>query len=211
MLAQSNLWLYKIVSNCPDVMKAFPSEDLAKGLQDLDLGQHFPPIQHSLGLGWDLSTDTFMFQVADSKKPFTRCGVLSTINSLFDPLGFATPVSIEGCHILSELSSAACDWDALLPMEKHELWMKWKNCLQDLQRLKIPHMYTTVPLSAATKKEVCVFCDASVKVIGAVVDLKATDAVGNNEVGFICSKGKLALKLGGKFGGKYHVQQHTTT
>ncbi|KAI4895227.1 hypothetical protein NFI96_027575 [Prochilodus magdalenae] len=43
MLAQSNIRLHKIVSNNSDVMKAFPEKDLAKGLQDLDIGHNLPP------------------------------------------------------------------------------------------------------------------------------------------------------------------------
>lgn len=39
MLAQCNLKLHKIASNKLVVMKAFPAVDLAKGLQDLDVGQ----------------------------------------------------------------------------------------------------------------------------------------------------------------------------
>lgn len=72
MLAQSNLKLHKIVSNESEVMKAFPVSDLAKDLQDLDIGQDLPPVQRSLGLRWDLVADTLTFQVADNEKPYTR-------------------------------------------------------------------------------------------------------------------------------------------
>lgn len=94
MLAQSNLKLHKIVSNETKVMKAFPTTDLTKDLQDLDNGQDLPAVQRSLGLKWDLVADTLTFQVADVEKPYTRQRVLSTINSLFDPLGFAAPESV---------------------------------------------------------------------------------------------------------------------
>ncbi|KAI3371937.1 hypothetical protein L3Q82_006805 [Scortum barcoo] len=46
-LAASNLTLHKFASNSINVMKAFPKEDLAKGLKDLDLGTDFPPMQRS--------------------------------------------------------------------------------------------------------------------------------------------------------------------
>ena len=115
MLAQSNLRLHKIVSNSAEVMRAFPVEDLASNLQDLDMGQDTPPMQRSLGLGWDLATDTLTFRVGSTEKPFTRRGVLSTINSLFDPLGFAAPFSMQGRSILRELTTDTCDWDAPLP------------------------------------------------------------------------------------------------
>ncbi|TWW54220.1 hypothetical protein D4764_0192230 [Takifugu flavidus] len=86
MLAQSNIRLHKISSNSSAVTSAFPGEDLATGLQGLELGQHAPPLQHSLGLGWDLSTDQFSFRVEINDQPFTKRGVLSVINSLYDPL-----------------------------------------------------------------------------------------------------------------------------
>ncbi|XP_057691919.1 uncharacterized protein LOC130915825 [Corythoichthys intestinalis] len=63
MLAQCNIGLHKISSNCPLITGAFPTEDCAVGMQGLDIGQTTPPMQRSLGLGWELSTDQFKFQV----------------------------------------------------------------------------------------------------------------------------------------------------
>lgn len=94
-------------SNLSTVMKAFSKEDLAKGLKDLDLGADSPPMQRSLGISWDIATDEFTFQVSTAEKPYTRRGVLSIINSLYDPLGFAAPVSIKGRALLRELSTDA--------------------------------------------------------------------------------------------------------
>lgn len=84
MLACSNLRLYKIASNSSEVMKAFPSQDYANNLKDLELGTDMLPMQRRLGLNWDLQPDTFTFQVVDEDKPFTRWGVLSTVNSLYN-------------------------------------------------------------------------------------------------------------------------------
>ncbi|KAL3983520.1 RNA-binding protein Musashi [Sarotherodon galilaeus] len=95
-LASSNLRLHKIASNDVNVMKAFHKNDLAKGLKDLDLGADIPPMQRSLRISWDIATDKFMFQVSTTEKPYNRRRVLSVVNSLFDPLGFAAPVSIKG-------------------------------------------------------------------------------------------------------------------
>ncbi len=50
MLAQSTLHLHKIASNKVEVMKAFPSEDLAKELTNLDLSTGHPPAQRILGV-----------------------------------------------------------------------------------------------------------------------------------------------------------------
>ncbi len=62
MLAESNLGLRKIVSNSK-TEEAFPKEDHAKDLKGLDLGVDSLPVQHSLGLTWNLETDSFSFQL----------------------------------------------------------------------------------------------------------------------------------------------------
>jgi hypothetical protein len=54
------------------------------------------------------------FEVA---KPFTRRGVLSSINSLFDPLGLTAPVTIAGKSLLREAMTGNHDWDAPLPSD----------------------------------------------------------------------------------------------
>ena len=96
MLATANLRLHKIVSNSVEVMEAFPTEDRGKGVRDLDLHRDSLPAQRSLGVSWDLEKDNFTFQVSPPDKPFTRRGVLSIVNSVYDPLGLAAPVLLEG-------------------------------------------------------------------------------------------------------------------
>lgn len=62
------------------------------------------------------------------------------------------------------------------------------------KRVEDPKGYTTVPLSTAQRKEICIFCDASTKAIAAVAYLRVTDAAGHSEVGFLFGKTKLAPK-----------------
>ncbi|KAK7919305.1 hypothetical protein WMY93_010589 [Mugilogobius chulae] len=96
MLAESNIRLHKIASNASQVMNAFPQEERATDLKDLDLDVDPLPLQRSLGVSWNLENDSFTFRVGKDTKPFTRRGILSVINSLYDPLGFAAPVTIQG-------------------------------------------------------------------------------------------------------------------
>lgn len=83
MLADSNIRLHKLASNHNAVMEAFPSEERAKELKDLKLGVDLLPLQRSLGLNWQLQTDSFAFLVSREEKPFTRRGILSMVNSIF--------------------------------------------------------------------------------------------------------------------------------
>ncbi|XP_034053860.1 uncharacterized protein LOC117533931 [Gymnodraco acuticeps] len=192
VLSKSNLRLHKIAANNKEVMEAFPSKDHTNELKDLDLGADTLPMQRSLGIIWDLQTDYFLFSVSDEIKPYTRRGVLSTTNSLYDPLGFAAPVTIQGKAIMRELTVEDGDWDTPLPKEKEEAWISWRDSLSGLSNLSISRPYTQTSSAAAVRRELCVFCDASTKAIAAVAYLKLTDAAGKNHVGFVMGKAKLA-------------------
>ncbi|KAK3560670.1 hypothetical protein QTP86_014522 [Hemibagrus guttatus] len=192
MLATSNLRLHKFASNSKEVMDAFPIEDHAKGLKDLNLEVDPTPIQCSLGLSWDVKRDVFTFHVTDIKKPFTRRGILATVNSLFDPLGFVAPIIIEGKFLLRELSGEALDWDSPLPEDREEAWNAWRKSLQDLKRLEIPRPYIHTTLSTALRKELHIFSDASVRAIAAVAYLRVINEEGACHTGFVLGKAKLA-------------------
>lgn len=197
MLARANLRLHKIASNDAKVTRAFPSEDRASELCDLDLSKDVKPVQRSLGVYWDLETDTFTFRVSHENKPFTRRGVLSVINSLFDPLGIASPVVIKGKMILRSMSihlknRQLGEWDEPLPEEHHPAWNEWCQSLSSLQNLKIPRCYTTSPLAEANRTELHVFGDASVHGIAAVCYLKSIHPDGKSSVSFVFGKAKLA-------------------
>lgn len=100
--------LHKFVSNDGEVMKNLSSEDLAKDLKEINLNSESLPVQRSLGLYWDLETDSFIFRVSLKDTPFTRRGLLSTVSSLYDPLGFIAPVTIQGKIILRGTSHCSC-------------------------------------------------------------------------------------------------------
>ncbi|XP_071151621.1 uncharacterized protein [Mytilus edulis] len=65
------LRLHKVASNSKLVLEAFHSDDLAKNLEDLDLGSADLPMQRNLGLSWDTEFDEFTFRVSSDIKPFS--------------------------------------------------------------------------------------------------------------------------------------------
>ncbi|XP_061698520.1 uncharacterized protein LOC133512687 [Syngnathoides biaculeatus] len=195
-LPESNVKLHKLASNSITVMQAFAPGDLAAGLKDLGLGEEDLPVQRSLGLCWNIDCDAFTFRVAVSDKPFTRRGVLSTVNSLFDPLGLVAPVTIRGRVPLRELSADVYDWDTELPAEQFIKWVTWKKSLQDLSSLHLPRSYLHQSLSSAASTELCLFSDASNWAIGAVAYLRVVTTDGQCEVGFVLGKAKLAPQSG---------------
>ena len=160
-LLGGNMRLHKIASNSQEVMKAFPKEDLAGDLQDLDLDKDGAPIQRSLGVHWDIQADTFTFCTNTEDKKDTRRGVLATINSLYDPMGFLSPVTIEGKLQLRDLVSTTTDWDSPMPEEMLSQWQGWKASLTELHNLKVPRAYSASALPVHRRE--LIFADASEK------------------------------------------------
>jgi hypothetical protein len=187
-----NLRLHKIASNHEDVLSAFPTDDLAKDMKELEFGKDSLPNQRSLGLNWNLEADIFFFQVATGDKPYTKRGVLSTVNSIFDPMGFLAPVVLEGKGLLRQLVCSTVDWDETLPADQMENWERWKESLVHLEDIKIPRTYLPGSLSNCKEKSVHIFCDASELAIAAVGYLKTTSQKDECNVGFIMGRGKLA-------------------
>ena len=150
MLATANLRLHKIASSHSEVTQAFPEKDQATDIRNLDLSKDNIPVQRSLGVFWDLKTDAFTLKVSSEKKPFSRRGVLSTINSLYDPLGLAAPVTIKGKFLLRSMSANLSDarpgdWDTPLPEEQRPAWEQWRQSLLALDQVRVPRAYSMQP------------------------------------------------------------------
>jgi hypothetical protein len=185
--------LHKFVSNNREVLNALDQVDLAKDLKDLDLGTATLPTQRSLGLLWNTDTDTFTFKVNLIEKPYTRRGLLSVINSVYDPIGFVQPVIIEGKLLLREMMSMTTktNWDDPLPEPFYDKWVSWMNSLSHLESLHIARMYSDISYEEATHKEVLVFSDASKDAFAAVAYLKLYDEK-KCTTSFLMGKAKLA-------------------
>lgn len=129
-------------------------------------------------------TDSFTFCVSPEEKPLTKRGIPSTVNSLFDPLGFVAAVTVGGRNITRELSVGQYDWDAPLPAAKQEQWKLWRDSTKELEQLDIPRPYVPVSLATQTQyRELCVFSDASDIAIAAVAYLRSVSMTGDSAIG----------------------------
>lgn len=198
MLATCNLRLHKIASNNIKVMEHFPAADRAKDVQDLDLSSDPIPVQRSLGLCWDLTTDRFVFKTPKTDAPFSPRGGLSIVNGIYDPIGFTAPVTIGGKVLLREMTmdmktnKSKADWDAPFPTFHQNRWDTWTQSLRNLTQLAIPRSYSTQPMSESVRRELHGFCDASNKAIAACVFIRLINKEDRVEVSFVTGKAKLA-------------------
>ena len=127
ILQSFNVRLHKIMSNSRKVLEAFPESEWAS---EWDLLKMDSVIQNALGVTWDCTSDEFVIRASVEDKPFTKRGILSLTNSLYDPIGFISPVILEGRLFQREVLSvrgpgddlAAYGWDDLLPSCYQKEW-----------------------------------------------------------------------------------------
>ena len=188
--------LHKVASNCEEVMTAFPQEDLAKDLANLDLSKDDLPLQRSLGLLWNLKADCFTFQISSADKPFTRRGVLSVVNSLYDPIGIVAPVTITGKILLKAMTTENGDWDEPLPESYLAAWKDWTESLQSLQHILLPRTYFNHSISQGSPCDLLIFSDASEKAIASCAYIVSCRTNQSSEIGFVMGKAKVAPSKG---------------
>ena len=111
LLAKGGFNLHKFISNSNNVIKAIPKEQQASGIKELDLSRDVLPIERALGVQWCVQSDSLQFRVVLKDKPLTRRGILSSISSIYDPLGLAAPFLLTGKHILQDLCKTQAAWD----------------------------------------------------------------------------------------------------
>nr|XP_054759571.1 uncharacterized protein LOC129265622 [Lytechinus pictus] len=159
--SKAGLRLHKMMSNNKEVLQSFPIEDRAKGIADLDLEVDPLPIERALGVFWCVESDTLQFRIELKDRPLTRRGVLSTVGSIYDPIGLASPVTLRGKHILQDLCRRKLDWDSPLPDDVRPQWEKWRFEISELEKLNVPRCYKPPNFGKVKRTELHHFSDAS--------------------------------------------------
>ena len=127
LCARGGLRLHKFISNSKEVISAIPPEDRSSPLKNLNLGHDRLPIQRALGVQWCVETDTFQLRITVQDTPLTRRSILSTVSSVYDPLGFVSPVLLVAKQILQELCKDGVDWDDPISEQIRVRWEKWRR------------------------------------------------------------------------------------
>ena len=151
------------MSNSKDVIRRILESDKADGVKELDLDLDSLPLERALGVQWCIESDCFQFNIVLQDKPCTTRGILSTISSIFDPLGFVTLLLLDGKSILQELCRLNISWDDPIPDDIKIKWEKWRADLLNLQQISISRCYKPENFGPVVPTEPHHFSDASVK------------------------------------------------
>ena len=91
--------LHKISSSNVEVTSAFPASELANSdntfvTESVRLDTEDVVTTKTLGLIWNSVSDRLSLNPSIPQRPFTKRGVLVVINSVYDPFGLASPVTL---------------------------------------------------------------------------------------------------------------------
>lgn len=165
LCATGKLRLYKFVSNSERVMTTIPDEERAT-VKDQGMSLSVPHIERVLGIEWCITSDTFKFRVQVKANPLTRRGVLSTVASIYDPLGSIAPFVLLGKQIIKQMCKERVDWDEEIPEHLRPQWESWIKDLPELSDIHIKRCFIPPDFGQVKGYELHHFADASVSGYG---------------------------------------------
>ena len=191
LLSRGGFNLTKWISNSREVLRTVPDVEWSKEVKTLDLDQGMLPAERTLGILWQVESDTYGFDVHPEERPLTRRGLLSTVSSVYDPFGFVSPFILKAKILFQELCRAKSSWDDAMPAELVEQWRRWLQDLPLIQNFAIPRCLKPKDVETVSA-ELHHFADASERAYGAVSYLRMVDDDGNSHCSFLMSKSRLA-------------------
>ena len=140
---------------------------------------------------WCPESDTFGYKINLKEKPITRRGILSTISSIYDPLGIASPYLLEGKHILQQICIEK-GWDDPLSEEQMQMWNKWKENIVKLEAIKVNRCIQPMGFGEISHASLHHFSDASADSYGQVTYLRIVNIEGRISCCLMMAKSRVA-------------------
>ena len=143
------------------MLQSMTETERRKGVKNIDLNNGIDlPKERALGVKWNIENDQLGFTVNLGDKPFTRCGMLSMISQIYDPLGLAAPFLLKGKINLQDLHQNNYSWDDIVPSNFIKDWESWKVQLHLLENV-VMKMFQTTRLCQISCCSLHHFSDAS--------------------------------------------------
>ncbi len=168
MCSRGGFRLTKWISNSRTVLNAIPEEDRDKKVKNLDLEHDNLPLERALGVLWCAESDVFKFKVTIKDRPLTRRGIISVISSIYDPLGFLSPVILRAKIILQDLCRERTGWDSIIPVVYAQQWTSRLEELHELEKFEVRRCLKPEHFGEVTSAQMHHFSDSSERGYGIV-------------------------------------------
>ena len=192
LCAKGGLRLHKFISNNNTVLDSIPASEHATDIKTKDLAFSETQTERALGIHWNIEKDCFTFNITLKDQPPTRRGLLSTVASVYDPLGFAAPYLLSGKKILQEMCRQGSGWDDLLPEHLRPRWERWRKDLVNLDKIQIARCYVPANFGKVVKRELHHFSDASTSGYGQCSYLRVKNEDGDVHCTLIMGKSRVS-------------------
>nr|XP_021329205.1 uncharacterized protein LOC110439111 [Danio rerio] len=184
--------LTKWMSNSRNVLLSIPEEHRASEVKDLDLRRNALPVERTLGVQWDTENDTFTFSIKLQDRPMTRRGILSIVNSIYDPLGFLAPVILHAKLLLKDLCKEQRGWDENIDGKHAEDWERWMKDVTHLSNFHVRRCIKPTKFGCTITAQLHHFSDASEYAYGIVSYLLLENERGEKHCTFLLGKSRVA-------------------
>ena len=192
MCQEKGFRLTKFHSNSRTVIESIPPSERSKSLKDVDLTNDSIPSERALGIQWSPERDVFTFKVQFKEKPSTRRGVLSTVSSMYDPLGLISPFLLEGKKLLQEICANKHGWDEPLTELQLHRFERWKLQLKPLEQFEIQRCLKPKDFGVIVNVSLHHFSDGAEEGYGQVSYVRYLNDKGDIHCQLILSKSRVA-------------------
>ncbi|XP_071094883.1 uncharacterized protein [Haliotis cracherodii] len=162
LLQRGGFRLTKWTSNSRTVLQSIPVEERAKELKDINLCDDELPQEKALGVKWDTETDQLGFKFQPKNRPATKRGLLSILTSVYDPIGFLSPLILKAKMIFQDECRLRKGWDTALESISHERWSNWLSKLCHIEDFTVPRCVIPNDFCEMMSAELHHFADASI-------------------------------------------------
>lgn len=192
LCAKGGLRLHKFVSNNHAVLQSIPATELATDIKAKSLTFNDGALERALGIHWNVDNDCFTFKVTPKNQPATRRGVLSSVASVYDPLGFIAPYLLNGKRVLQEMCHEGTKWDEPIPENLKPRWERWRDDLVKLEKIHITRCYQPAGFGKVTKTQLHHFSDASTAGYGQCTYLRLINEKGDVHCCLLLGKARVS-------------------
>jgi hypothetical protein len=190
ILQQAGFLLRKWASNNLELLATIP-ENLRETQNVLPLDKE--DSVSTLGLLWNPTSDQFQLkcQITSTAEVHTtnKHSILSTVASVFDPLGLISPIIISCKILLQKLWQAKLQQDEPVPTPLLHKWSRMQQQLPSVSHITINHK---VLCANATDIQFHGFSDNSERAYGASLYFCSTDLYGEITCELLCAISKVA-------------------
>ena len=148
-----------------------------------------------LGVNWDIDTDELVLDLSEvvcdvnESECLTKRRMVSVVSWIFDPIGIASPVTIQAKLLLQELHKVNLEWDGVIGGELLNRCCKVLSVLRESEAIRVPRWYKRDFCENLNVS--CGFSDASSKAYATVVYLQQF-CNGEKRAVLIASKSRVA-------------------